>query len=439
MSERGFFNGRRGFIIATAASAVGLGNIWRFPTEAAKHGGGTFVLIYIIIVLIFGLVMMMTEIAIGRKTRKSPIEAYTELHPKARIIGILSSWVPAIILPYYCVIGGWLIAYLCGYCVGTDLTGSSYFMDFAGSYEAVAAFAVFAVFTAAVVYLGVSKGIEKFSLIFMPIFLVLLVALVIYCSTLPGAGDGIAYYFGFHFEDVDASTFTAALGQAFFSLSIAMGILITYGSYFSKDESIERCSVSIILIDTAVAITAGLLIIPMAYVYAPEAMAGGGAGLVFITLPQIFSMIPAGHIIAIVFFVMILFAAVTSAVSVLEVVSSTVIDSFKKSRTVAVTIVMIPTIIAGVCVSLGYGPLDFIVLDGKNLLDLFDYVSNTLLMPIVAILCCILVGHIIGTKVIQDEVQHEYQFFGNYIYPLMIKWVCPILVAIIFISSFIKF
>ena len=150
-------------------------------------------------------------------------------------------------------------------------------------------------------------------------------------------------------------------------------------------------------------------------------------------------MIPAGHIIAIVFFVMILFAAVTSAVSVLEAVSSTVIDSFKKSRMVAVTIVMIPTIIAGVCVSLGYGPLDFIVLDGKNLLDLFDYVSNTLLMPIVSILCCILVGHIIGTKVIQDEVQHEYQFFGNYIYPLMIKWVCPILVAIIFISSFIKF
>ncbi len=439
MSERGLFNGRRGFIIATAASAVGLGNIWRFPTEAAKHGGGSFVLVYILIVLIFGLAMMMTEIAIGRKTRKSPIEAYTELHPKARIIGILSSWVPAIILPYYCVIGGWLVAYLCGYCVGTDMTGASYFINFAGSYEAVVAFAVFAVFTAVIVYLGVSKGIEKFSMIFMPIFLVLLVALVIYCATLPGAWDGISYYFGFHLEDVDASTFTAALGQAFFSLSIAMGILITYGSYFSKDESIERCSMSIILIDTAVAITAGMLIIPMAYVYAPEAMVSGGAGLVFITLPQIFAQIPLGQVVAILFFVMILFAAVTSAVSVLEAVSSTVIDSFKKDRTAAVTIVMVPTFIAGVCVSLGYGPLDFIVFDGKNLLDIFDYISNTLLMPIVALLCCIFIGHIVGTKVIQDEVQHESQFIEKYLYPLLIKWVCPILVAVILLSSFIKF
>ncbi len=439
MSERGVFNGRRGFIIATAASAVGLGNIWRFPTEAAKHGGGSFVLVYIIIVLIFGLAMMMTEIAIGRKTRKSPIEAYTELHPKARIIGILSSWVPAIILPYYCVIGGWLVAYLCGYCVGTDMTGSSFFMDFAGSYEAVAAFAVFAVFTAVIVYLGVSKGIEKFSLIFMPIFLVLLVVLVIYCATLPGAWEGIGYYFGFHLENVSMSTFTAALGQAFFSLSIAMGILITYGSYFSKDESIERCSMSIILIDTAVAITAGMLIIPMAYVYAPEAMVGGGAGLVFITLPKIFAQIPLGQVVAILFFVMILFAAVTSAVSVLEAVSSTVIDSFKKNRTAAVTIVMVPTFIAGVCVSLGYGPLDFIVFDGKNLLDIFDYVSNVLLMPIVALLCCIFIGHIVGTKVIQDEVQHESPFIEKYLYPLLIKWVCPILVAVILLSSFIKF
>ena len=267
----------------------------------------------------------------------------------------------------------------------------------------------------------------------------LLVALVIYCATLPGASDGIAYYFGFHLQDVDASTFTAALGQAFFSLSIAMGILITYGSYFNKEESIEKSSISIILIDTAVAITAGMLIIPMAYVYAPDAMTHGGAGLVFMTLPKIFAEIPAGQVVALIFFVMVLFAAITSAVSVLEAVSSTVIDSFKKDRTKAVTIVMIPTFIAGALISLGYGPLDYIAIDGKNLLDLFDYVSNTLMMPIVAFLCCIFVGHIIGTKVIQEEIQHEIPFVGKYLYPLMIKWVCPILVAIIFVSSFISF
>jgi len=439
MSERGLFNGKTGFIIATAASAVGLGNIWRFPTEAAKHGGGSFVLIYIVIVILFGLTMMVTEIAIGRKTRRSPIEAYGSLDKRFRFIGMLSSWVPAIILPYYCVIGGWLLGYLFGYSAGFDLSdGATVFSDFVSSYECIVTFAAFAIIVAVIIYLGVSKGIERFSIIFMPIFLVLLVGLTIYVLTLPGAGDGVAYYFEFRLSDVDGQTFIAALGQAFFSLSIAMGILITYGSYMSSEENIERCSLTIIIIDTAVAIVAGLMIIPMAY----TSMGGdisGGAGLVFITLPHIFGGMGMGRVVAILFFVMISFAAITSAVSVLEAVASTVMDSHKISRNRAVTIVMIPTFAAGVLIALGYGPLDFIQIAGKNLLDIFDYVSNTIMMPVVAFLMCIFVGHVIGTKVVTDEIEKNGEFKTKTLYVFFIKWICPILVALILAGSFIKF
>ena len=438
MSERGLFNGKTGFIIATAASAVGLGNIWRFPTEAATHGGGTFVIVYIVIVILFGLAMMMTEIAIGRKTRKSPVEAYSSLDRRFRFVGVLSSLVPAIILPYYCVIGGWLIGYLFGYSAGMELSdGETVFGSFVSSYESIIAFAFFALLVALIVYLGVSKGIEKLSIIFMPVFLILLIGLTCYVLMQPHAWDGVQYYFDFRPETVTSQTFIAALGQAFFSLSIAMGILITYGSYMSSNENIERCSLTIIVIDTSVAIVAGLMIIPMAYSYTGGDISGG-AGLVFITLPHIFASMGLGRVVAILFFVMISFAAVTSAVSVLEAVASTVMDSHKISRNRAVTVVMIPTFIAGMLIALGYGPLDFIQIAGKNLLDIFDYVSNTLLMPIVGFLMCVLVGHVIGTKVVTDEIEKNGDFRTKALYPLFIKWVCPILVALIFVASFIR-
>lgn len=434
MTERGLFSGKRGFILATAASAVGLGNIWRFPTEAASHGGGTFLIVYLVIVLVFGLVMMVSEVALGRRTGKSPIDAYGSLHRKSKIIGVLSVWVPAIILPYYCVIGGWLIGYMTGYTVGTDVYNDLKFLDFAGSDWALVGFLVFTLLMAAVVYRGVSKGIEKISIVFMPAFLVLLVILTVYVSIQPGMMDGIAYYLKFDWEHVDKDTFISALGQAFFSLSIAMGILITYGSYFSKKESIEKSSVSVIVIDTAVAIIAGLLIVPMAYSQTGGDMTGG-AGLVFITLPGIFETMAGGTYVAILFFVMITFAALTSAISVIEAVTSTVIDRFRISRRRAVVLIVIPTLIVGSLICLGYGPLDFLILGGMNLLDLFDYVSNDILMPLVALMMCIFIGHVLGPKVIVDEIESSDRFRIKKIYPVMIKWVCPILVAIIFITS----
>ena len=434
MSERGLFNGRIGFVLATSASAVGLGNIWRFPTEAASHGGGSFLLVYLMIVLIFGLTMMMTEIAIGRKTRKSPIEAYSDLHPKSRFIGIMSSWVPAIILPYYCVIGGWLVGYLIGYATGMDVAADGTFMDYASSYWSLVGFLIFASLVTIVVFKGVSSGIERISIIFMPVFLILLISLTVYMFTQPGIGDGVAYYFEVHTDQINGDMLIAALGQAFFSLSIAMGILITYGSYMDRRESIENCSMTIVIIDTAVAVVAGLLIIPIAYQYTGGTMSGG-AGLVFITLPQIFNGMTGGPIVALAFFIMLTFAALTSAISVSEAVTSTVMDSFWTQRHNAVMIVTIPTLIVGCLISLGYGPLDWIEVGGKNLLDIFDYVSNSILMPLVGLFMCILVGHVLGPKLITDEIEASGPFRFKTFYNVMIKWVCPVIVAVILLKS----
>lgn len=437
MSDRGMFNGKVGFIIATAASAVGLGNIWRFPTQAAHNGGGTFLLIYIGIVLIFGLSMLITEISIGRKTRESPVMAYAKLHPKAKIIGLLSVLVPAIILPYYCVIGGWLVGYQIGYLTGMDMADPGLFGSFSGSSGAVIAFVIFMAIVGYVVYRGVSKGIEESSLIFMPIFLILLFGLTIYCLMQPGSVEGVEYYLKFDADELSTTTFTSALGQAFFSLSIAMSILITYGSYMGRDQNIEKCSVAIIVIDTLVAVLAGLLIIPMAYSHYGGDISGGAA-LVFITLPQIFADMPGGIIVANLFFIMLLFAAVTSAVSILEAVSSTVIDSLDVPRHKAITLVLLPALLIGTIICLGFSSLSFVEIAGKGLLDIFDYISNNLLMPIVAFLSCLFVGHVIGTKVIEDEVEQSGTFVTKKLYPIMVKWVCPALVALIFLTNFIK-
>ena len=346
--------------------------------------------------------------------------------------------VPALILPYYCVIGGWLVGYQAGYLMDADMADPGLFSNFAGSAEAVAAFLIFSAVVGMVVYFGVTKGIEKSSLVFMPIFILLLIGLTVYGLIQPGSAEGVEYYLSFDISNLGADTFTAALGQAFFSLSIAMGILITYGSYMSREENIERCSVAIITIDTLVAVLAGLLIIPMAYTHFGGDIEGG-ASLVFITLPNIFADMPGGIIVANLFFVMLLFAAITSAVSILEAISSTVIDNFGISRHRAIILVMIPALVAGTLISLGFGPLSFIEIAGKGLLDIFDYVSNNLLMPIVAILTCIFVGHVLGTKFIEDEVERSGSFVTKKLYPIMIKWVCPILVAIIFMSNFISF
>lgn len=434
MTERSSFGGKAGFVLAGAASAVGLGNIWRFPTMAAQHGGGTFIVVYILIVLVFGVVLLSTEVAIGRMTHKSPIDAYSTLHPRSKWIGILSVMVPTIILPYYCVIGGWIVAYLGTYSIGGTAAGSGFFGDLVGSWVAVVAFIVFFVVTMAVIWMGVSKGIERLSKIFMPLLLVLVVILTIYTLLQPGMADGLNYYLSFNLSDVDSETFTAALGQAFFSLSLAMGIMITYGSYMRKEDSIETCAVSIGVIDTCVAMLCGLLIVPMAFSLHSGEMPSG-AGLVFDALPGIFDGMVGGGFVAILFFVLLFIAAWTSSISVAEAITSTIMDRFGVTRRKAILVLSLPVLVVGIIVSLGYGPLSFIHLGSMNLLDMMDSLVNLIIMPTVAFSMCILVGHVIGCKVITDEIESSGRFRMKVVYSLLIKWIAPICIAVIFISG----
>ena len=434
MSERGLFNGRKGFILATAASAVGLGNIWRFPTLAAQHGGGTFLVTYMLVVLLFGVTLLITEIAIGRHTRKSPVDAFDSLNHKSRFIGMLASAVPAIIMPYYCVIGGWVLGFLIGYAGGVDMTHE--FTSFTSSSLSIVAFLVFLFMAMVVIYFGVTKGIEKTSIVLMPLLLTILVILVVYVLFFqPGAADGVAYYLSFDLSEVNGSTLVDAMSQSFFSMSIAMGILITYGSYMDKKESIEGSALIIAVIDTVVAILAGLLIVPMVYkTYAGDIP--GGPELIFSALPNIFVDMPGGEIVGLLFFVLVFLAALTSAISVAEAVVATIMDRTGMTRQKAVVVFTIPVAIVGTIVCLGFGPLSFVSVNGNGILGMLDYLSNSIMMPIVAFSTCVFIGHFVGAKMIIDEVESSgHPFKLKKIYPFMVKWVAPIAIAAILVSG----
>lgn len=434
LSERGLFNGRKGFILATAASAVGLGNIWRFPTLAAQHGGGTFLVTYMLVVLLFGVTLLITEIAIGRHTRKSPVDAFDSLNHKSRFIGMLASAVPAIIMPYYCVIGGWVLGFLIGYAGGVDMTHE--FTSFTSSSLSIVAFLVFLFMAMVVIYFGVTKGIEKTSIVLMPLLLTILVILVVYVLFFqPGAADGVAYYLSFDLSEVNGSTLVDAMSQSFFSMSIAMGILITYGSYMDKKESIEGSALIIAVIDTVVAILAGLLIVPMVYkTYAGDIP--GGPELIFSALPNIFVDMPGGEIVGLLFFVLVFLAALTSAISVAEAVVATIMDRTGMTRQKAVVVFTIPVAIVGTIVCLGFGPLSFVSVNGNGILGMLDYLSNSIMMPIVAFSTCVFIGHFVGAKMIIDEVESSgHPFKLKKIYPFMVKWVAPIAIAAILVSG----
>ncbi len=438
MSERSTFGGKAGFILVAAGSAVGLGTIWRFPTLAAQHGGGTFLVLYTLIVLLFGVVLLLTEVALGRMTRKSPIDAYAALHPHAKWIGLLAVIIPALIMPYYSVVGGWILMYLFTYAAGGTANEPGFFGNFVGSWTAVLMFVIFFVATMAVIWLGVTKGLERITKFFMPVFLIMIIILTIDVLAQPGMMDGLKYYFSFNLSDVNSETVTAALGQVFFSLSLAMGIMITFGSYMRSEDDIQKCAVSVGFIDIVVPIICGMLIVPLAFsMYGKDSMQAG-ATLVFDALPKIFEHMAGGSIIAVVFFALLFFAAWTSAMSVAEAVIATMIDKMGISRHRAVILLFIPTLVAGIIISLGYGPLSFIRWGDLTILDMLDMVTNSFLMPIVAFVTAVLIGHIVGCKVIIDEVEKSGEFRLKSLYPIIIKWIAPICIALIFVSNLIS-
>lgn len=439
--KRSSFTGKIGFVLAAAGSAVGLGNIWRFPYLAAKYGGGIFLLVYILLALTFGFALMTAEVAIGRKTGLSAIGAFRALNKKFSFVGYLAAIVPIIILPYYSVIGGWVAKYLTAFVSGSAhaAAGDSYFGDFIGQTgEPIFWFLLFIGATALIVLGGVEKGIEKVSKIMMPILVVLSVVIAIYSVCMPGAIEGVKYYILPDFSKFSATTVLAAMGQLFYSMSLAMGIMITYGSYMKKDVNLESSVTQIELFDTGIAFFAGLMIIPAVFVFSggtPEAL-GKGPSLMFVTLPKVFETMPAGTFIGIAFFLLVLFAALTSSISLMETIVSIVCDKFKVNRVVSCLIVFVGSVLIGLPSSLGFGTWGHILFfDNMTFLDFFDFISNSVLMPIVAFFTCIFVGYVIKPQSVIDEVELNQKFKRKKIFIFVIKYLAPICIILILISS----
>lgn len=441
MSNRSNFSSKIGFVLAAAGSAVGLGNIWRFPYLAARYGGGTFLLVYLILAVTFGFTLMLAEIAIGRKTGLSAIGAFKKLDKRFGFLGVLCSFIPIIIFPYYSVIGGWVIKYFATFVSGgmSSAAEDTYFPAFISSTaEPIGWFTLFILLTAVIVFLGVDKGIETVSKFMMPILVLLTIFIAIYGLTVDGAMEGVIYYLKPSMEHFSVKTILAALGQLFYSMSLAMGIMITYGSYMKKENNLEQSVRQIELFDTAIAFLAGLMIIPGVF-----AFSGGtaeslnqGPGLMFVTLPKVFNSMPIGGLVGTAFFVLVFFAALTSAISLMETIVSILMDKFKWSRNVTVLFVTVLALLMGIPSSLGFGIWEHIQFLGKSILDTFDFLSNSVLMPIAAFFTCIFVGFVIKPKVVVDEVKEsDGTFKAEKLFTIMIKWIAPVFLVAILATS----
>jgi len=458
-NKRSNFSGSIGFVLAAAGSAVGLGNIWRFPYLAAKDGGGIFLLCYVILALTFGFALLTTEIAIGRKTNQSPLTAYKKLSDKWGWIGILACLIPMMILPYYSAIGGWILKYLAAFATGgapTAAEADGFFGAFiTAQWEPIIWFVIFLAATTFVVYKGVNAGIERMSSVMMPILLVLIVCIAGFSLTLvhtDAAGvtrtglQGLKVYLIPNFEGMTLSklltVITDAMGQLFYSISVAMGIMIAYGSYVKKETDLTKSVNQIEIFDTAVAFLAGMMIIPAVYAFmGPEGLSASGPGLMFKALPKVFdAMGGIGTAVGIAFFVMVFFAALTSSISIMEAIVSSAMDKFHMERKKAVLVVAAITLVMGIIVCLGYNIFYFeaTLPNGgiAQILDILDYISNSVLMPVVAIATCILVGWVVKPKTIIDEITLGGVKFGREkLYVVMVKYVTPIMLLVLLLQS----
>ena len=443
MEKRGNFSNKIGFVLAAAGSAVGLGNIWRFPYLAAKYGGGILLLVYIILALTFGYTMIVAETALGRMTKKSPVGAFAKFGKSKWLSfgGWINAIIPVLIVPYYSVIGGWVIKYLVEYIKGNSqgLATDSYFSTFiSDGVSTEVCFLFFTLLTLMIIYAGVQNGVERVSKFMMPILVFLSVIIVIYSVTRPGALEGVKYFLVPNIKNFSWMTVVAAMGQMFYSLSIAMGILVTFGSYMKKDVSIEGSTTNVEIFDTAIAMMAGLMIIPAVFAFSggdPDTLQAGPA-LMFITIPKVFASMGFGTLVGILFFVLVLCAALTSSIALTESAVSTFQDELKWSRRKSTVLVGVIMIILGSLSSLGYGPLGFVKIIGMQFLDFFDFLTNSVMMPIAAIATCLLVSRVIGVKRIEKEVLlEESTFRRKNIFNFMIQYLCPIFAAIILISS----
>ncbi len=443
-SNRSSFSGKIGFVLSAAGASVGLGNIWRFPYLAAKYGGGIFLLIYILLALTFGYTMIVAESALGRMTRKSPVGAFKSFGKKAGWLsfgGWINAVIPVLIVPYYSVIGGWVIKYLIEYLKGnsTKLATDGYFSEFISNGASTEiCFVIFCMITLIIIYAGVRNGIERVSKFMMPILVILSVIIAIYSVTRPGAMAGVKYFLVPNPKNFSWMTVVTAMGQMFYSLSIAMGILITFGSYMKKDTSIEDSTRNVEVFDTAIAIMAGLMIIPAVFAFSggdPDTLQAGPS-LMFITIPKVFANMGFGTAVGIIFFLLVLFAAITSSIALTESAVSTVEDEIGWGRKKATVIIGLIMIILGTLSCLGYGPLAFVKIIGMQFLDFFDFLTNSVMMPIAALMTSLFVTKVVGIDRMEEEIRHgESKFRRKKIFIVMIKYLCPIFAIIILASS----
>ncbi len=441
--NRSSFSGKIGYVLAAAGASVGLGNIWRFPYLCARYGGGIFLLVYIILALTFGYTMIIAETAIGRTTKKSPVGAFRELgkNEQMQIGGWINAIIPMLIVPYYSVIGGWVCKYLYEYITADAATIATddFFVNFiSDGSKAELWFIIFMLLVVLVIIMGVENGIEKVSKFIMPVLLVLAVAISIYSVTRPGALKGVKYMLVPNVKHFSWMTVVSAMGQMFYSLSIAMGILITFGSYVKDDVSIEDSTRQVELFDTGVAILASLMIIPAVFAFSggdPSSL-NAGPSLMFITMPKIFASMGFGRVIGILFFALVLFAAVTSAIALTESAVSTFTDEFKCSRGKATGIMVLIMVGLGSLSSLGNGPLSNITIFKMQFLDFFDFLTNSVMMPIAAFAICMLVVNHMGVEKVEEEVTlNGHPFRRRAVFRFMIRFLCPLFVIIILFSS----
>ena len=444
--HRATFSGKIGYVLSVAGASVGLGNIWRFPYLCAKYGGGIFLLIYIVLALTFGYTMIIAETAIGRKTKKSPVGAYRALSNN-KIMGIggwINAIIPILIVPYYSVIGGWVCKYLFSYfmkdvnVIAEDTFFSNFMTD---GVSAEFWFAVFSALVLIVIFMGVENGIERVSRVMMPVLVVLAVIIAVYSVTRPGALRGVKYLFIPVVENFSIMTIVTAMGQMFYSLSIAMGILITFGSYVKKEVSIEKSTKQVEIFDTAIAIMASLMIIPAVFAFTggDDSKLNAGPSLMFITMPKIFASMGFGRIIGILFFALVLFAAVTSAIALTESAVSTFADEFGWSRKKGTVIIAFIMLILGSLSSLGYGPLAHVTVFGMQFLDFFDFLTNSVMMPVAALATCILITKFMGIAAVEEEVElGGHPFKRKKLFAFMIRFLCPLFVLIILVSAILN-
>ena len=455
--KSGGFSGSIGFVLAAAGSAVGVGNIWRFPYLAAKDGGGLFLLIYLALVLTFGFTLLTTDIALGRRTQQGALRAFSSIRPAWGFLGKLTFLVPALIMTYYTVIGGWVSKYMVDFIVGSGIAAAQdgYFTAFITSPVSPIVFTLlFLCVTALVVFGGVEKGVERFARLVMPGLLVMIVGIAIFSLTLSHTDEsgvtrtglkGLAVYVIPSFDGLTFSRFLQilldAMSQLFFSLSVSMGIMITYGSYVKRDVNLNRAVSQIELFDTGVALLAGMMIIPAVYVFSGTEGMASGPSLMFISLPKVFAaMGGAGRIVGIVFFVMVAFAALTSCVSIMETLVANCMEIFSCSRRRVSLIIGVLSAVAAAVICLGYNALYFELKlpNGAvgQLLDVMDYISNSFLMPAISLLTCVFVGWVVGPQLIIEEMERTGdRFTRKKLYRFMIRYAAPIIMAVLFLQS----